>query len=176
MTSAISLYEGIIIATDLNSTFKLSGNSVLPAYPGFIVIRTLHVGLSGILSRSLKLKCVLFYNFAIRISMSCCAITESTSTSILLNSSRQAHAPVYASPENNRAIILYSTCSEQLKTTHRKPSPLARSLVDSVLPVPAGPEGDALNLIFIAPVMVSQHLSVNGVIKSREVAPMYSNP
>jgi hypothetical protein len=25
-------------------------------------------------------------------------------------------------------------------------------------------------------VMVSQHLSVNGVITSREVAPMYSNP
>jgi hypothetical protein len=30
--------------TGLNNTFKLSGNYVLPAYPGFIVINTPQLG------------------------------------------------------------------------------------------------------------------------------------
>ena len=50
----------------------------------------------------------------------------------------------------------------------------ARSLVDSVLPVPAGPAGLAPSLIWRAPVMVIQHLSVSGVMTSLVVAPMYS--
>lgn len=39
--------------TDRNSTFKLSGSYVRPAYPGFIVINTPHPGLRLML-RSLK--------------------------------------------------------------------------------------------------------------------------
>lgn len=70
-------------------------------------------------------------------------MTDSTSISILLNSSRQAQAPCYAKPLNSRPIILNSIWSEQLNTTQNIPKALARSLVDSVLPVPAGPAGAA---------------------------------
>jgi len=63
-----------------------------------------------------------------------------------------------------------------LNTIQRIAIALARSLVDSVLPVPAGPAGLAPSLMWRAPVMVIQHLSVKGVITRREVAPMYSNP
>ncbi len=94
--------------------------------------------------------------------------------SILLNSSRQVHAPYWANPVNSLPIILYSIWSEQLKTTHNIPSDFARSLVDSVFPVPAGPAGAAPNLMFKAPVIVIQHLSVRLVMTKREVAPMYS--
>jgi len=56
------------------------------------------------------------------------------------------------------------------------PIALARSLVDSVLPVPAGPAGFAPSLICKAPVIVIQQRSVKGVITKRDVAPMYSYP
>ena len=56
------------------------------------------------------------------------------------------------------------------------PRAFARSLVDSVLPVPAGPAGEADNLMCKAPVIVNQHLSVRGVITSLDVAPIYSLP
>ena len=59
---------------------------------------------------------------------------------------------------------------------HRRPMPLARSLVDSVFPVPAGPYGDAPSWFERADVMVIQQRSVRGVITSRLVAPMYSYP
>lgn len=49
-------------------------------------------------------------------------------------------------------------------------------MVDSVLPVPAGPAGDAPKWIFNAPVIVIQHLSVNGVITNLVVEPRYSYP
>jgi hypothetical protein len=42
------------------------------------------------------------------------------------------------------------------------------------LPVPAGPAGDAPKWLAIALVIVIQHLSVNGVITKRLVAPRYS--
>lgn len=50
----------------------------------------------------------------------------------------------------------------------------ARSFVDSVFPVPAGPAGLAPRLMCKAFDMVIQHLSVKGVITSLEVEPMYS--
>lgn len=96
--------------------------------------------------------------------------------SILLNSSKQDQAPYSASPENSLLIILYSICSEQLNTTQNIPIPFAKSFVLSVFPVPAGPAGDAPNLIFNAPVIVIQHLSVKGVMTSLVVAPKYSYP
>jgi hypothetical protein len=55
-----------------------------------------------------------------------------------------------------------------------RPNAFAKSLQLSVLPVPAGPAGAAPNLIANAPVIVIQHLSVNGVITKRVVAPKYS--
>jgi len=104
------------------------------------------------------------------------AITDSTSILILLNSSRQLHAPVYTNPENSFAIILYSIWSLQLMTIQKMPQALAKSLVLSVFPVPAGPAGAAPSLICMAPVIVIQHLSVNGVMTKREVGPIYSYP
>ena len=53
------------------------------------------------------------------------------------------------------------------------PSPLAKSLVDYVLPVPAGPAGAAPNLILMAPMMVIQHRSVSGVMTSLLITPRY---
>ena len=50
-------------------------------------------------------------------------------------------------------------------------SDLAKSLHDSVFPVPAGPAGLAPNFIWSAPVIVIQQRSVSGVITSLEVAP-----
>ena len=64
--------------------------------------------------------------------------------------------------------------SEQLKTIQSLPSALAKSFVDSVFPVPAGPAGEAPSLFAKAEVMVIQHRSVSGVMTRREVAPKYS--
>jgi len=63
-----------------------------------------------------------------------------------------------------------------LKTTQYFPKALERSLVLSVFPVPAGPDGAPPNFRCKAPVMVSQHLSVKGVITILVVAPRYSYP
>lgn len=82
-----------------------------------------------------------FAAFAFLMVISCWAMTDSTSISILLNSSKQHQAPDCASPEKNLPIILKSRPSEQLKTTHCIAKALARSLVVSVFPVPAGPAG-----------------------------------
>ena len=57
---------------------------------------------------------------------------------------------------------------------HNLPNAFAKSLVDSVLPVPAGPAGEAPNLFANADVIVIQHLSVKGVMTNLEVAPKYS--
>jgi hypothetical protein len=82
------------------------------------------------------------------------AITERTSIFILLNSSKHAHAPAAARPLKNLAIIRQSIESEQLKTTHCLARALAKSLVDSVLPVPAGPAGAPPKLSLSAPIKV----------------------
>jgi len=96
--------------------------------------------------------------------------------SILLNSSKQAHAPYYTSPLNNFFIVTAVIWSEQLNTMQYLPKHLARSLVDSVLPVPAGPAGAAPNWFDKADVIVIQHLSVKGVITNLLVAPKNSYP
>ena len=54
------------------------------------------------------------------------------------------------------------------------PKAFAKSFVDSVLPVPAGPEGQAPSLMFNAEVIVIQHFSVKGVITNLDVQPKYS--
>lgn len=56
---------------------------------------------------------------------------------------------------------------------HNLPKALAKSLVDSVLPVPAGPAGDAPSLLANADVMVIQHRSVSAVMTNLLVAPKY---
>ena len=56
------------------------------------------------------------------------------------------------------------------------PNPFAKSLVDYVLPVPAGPAGAAPNLMLIAPIMVIQQRSVKGVMTNLLITPKYSYP
>lgn len=100
-------------------------------------------------------------------------MTDNTYISILLNSSKHDHAPCWASPLNNLFIMLAVIWSEQLNTIQSRPRALAKSFVDSVLPVPAGPAGEAPNLLASADVIVIQQRSVSGVITNLEVAPKY---
>ena len=93
-----------------------------------------------------------------------------------LNSSRQVHDPVIANPMKSDSIILKLIWSEQLNTPQYFPNAFERSFVLSVFPVPAGPDGAAPSLSYNAPVIVSQHLSVKGVITILVVAPRYSCP
>lgn len=103
-------------------------------------------------------------------------MTDSTSISILLNSSKHVQAPCWAKPENNLLIIWAVIWSEQLNTIQTLANPLAKSLVDYVLPVPAGPAGEAPKWLAIALVIVIQQRSVSGVITNLLVAPRYSYP
>ena len=105
------------------------------------------------------------------ISSNCCAMTDSTSMPIRLNSSRQVHAPCWMMPLNSFSMMGNSIASEQLNTRQNRPKDFARSLVDSVLPVPAGPCGAAPSFILSAEVMVIQHLSVSGVWTILEQGP-----
>jgi len=82
------------------------------------------------------------------------AMTDKTSILILLNSSKQHQAPAAAKPLKKLAIILISIVGEQLKTTHCLARAFARSLVDSVLPVPAGPAGAPPRSSLSAPISV----------------------
>ena len=66
---------------------------------------------------------------------------ERIPASILLNSSKQTHNPVVASPLKNLITLVYSKLDEQFMTKHDFPSYFAKSLVVSVFPVPTGPSG-----------------------------------
>lgn len=67
------------------------------SYPGFIVMNMLHVGFS-LRSVPSKLKTSSLLMIAIWMHSTCWAITERTSRSIRLNSSKQAQAPEQAKP------------------------------------------------------------------------------
>jgi hypothetical protein len=93
-------------------------------------------------------------------------MTDSTSTSIRLNSSKHAHAPQQAKPLKNLLMVSTSIWSEQLKTMHYLANAFAKSLVVSVLPVPAGPSGAPPRCNYKATMRVLKHLSVRGVTTS----------
>ena len=78
-------------------TFKFSGNSVLPAYPGFIVIKAPTDGTS-LISVPIKSKVSFLARIADKIVENCVATTDKTSIGIRLNSSKQPHAPVWHRP------------------------------------------------------------------------------
>lgn len=61
-------------------------------YPGFIVINTEQVGFN-VNSVPSNMNFSFFAFIAICIVCTCCAMTDNTSSSILLNSSKHAHAP-----------------------------------------------------------------------------------
>lgn len=81
-------------------------------------------------------------------------MTLRTSILIRLNSSKHAQAPAEASPLKNLPTIIKSIESEQLNTTHYLAKALAKSFVDSVLPVPAGPAGAPPKFNLSAPIRV----------------------
>jgi hypothetical protein len=81
-------------------------------------------------------------------------MTERTSSSILLNSSKHAQAPQQASPLKNFAIASTLSYSEQLNTMHCLAAAFAKSFVVSVFPVPAGPSGAPPKLSYRAPINV----------------------
>lgn len=101
------------------------------------------------LSVKLTLCCWAFWMVVI-----CWATTDKTSTSIRLNSSKQAQAPELARPLRNLPMAMKSSWSEQLNTTVWIAKALPRSLVVSVFPVPAGPAGAPPNFKWSAPVRV----------------------
>ena len=92
VTSAIIVKSGAIIATGLISAFKLSGNSVRPAYPGFIVMKIPQFGLHEMYCPMNMNPGTLALN-AFKIDNTCIATTDITSIFIRLNSSKQPHDP-----------------------------------------------------------------------------------
>ncbi len=105
MTSAIMVRSGAIIATGRIRAFKLSGNSVRPAYPGFIVINIPQLGLHGICV-PINEKLGNLADNALRIDNICMATTDMTSILILLNSSKQPQDPDCTRPLNIRPTDL----------------------------------------------------------------------
>jgi len=118
-----------------------------------MVMKTQKVGFI-LISDSSKMISGSLFALALKRMRSYYAITESTSMLILLNSSKHAQAPALARPLKNLATIMWSIPSEQLNTTHYLARALARSFVDSVLPVPAGPAGAPPKFRFKAPIRV----------------------
>ena len=68
-------------------------------------------------------------------------MTDKTSVSIRLNSSKQHQQPEEANPLKNLLIPWILIPSVQLNTLHMTPTHLDKSFTDSVFPVPAGPSG-----------------------------------
>lgn len=87
------LIEKEMIDSHLKSAFRFSGSSVRPAYPGFIVINIPTVGTS-VISSPIKSNLNFLFLIASSTDFTCTATTDSTSTDIRLNSSKQPHAPV----------------------------------------------------------------------------------
>ena len=108
MISQISRRSGTTIAHGRNNAFKFSGNSALPAYPGFMVMKIPTVGVNGI-SSPIKSKIFLSSLIASWILFTWTAITERTSTVIRLNSSKHPQAPVCASPWKYHNVFFHLT-------------------------------------------------------------------
>ena len=71
----------------------------------------------------------------------CCDTADRMRSSSRLNSSKQPHAPTWHSPRKMRPMAWKSKDSSQLNTRQKRPSSDASIFTDSVLPVPAGPNG-----------------------------------
>lgn len=167
--------SGNIIDTHLNNTFKFSGSSYLPAYPGFIVTKKAHCLKWSIGSGSPGKLNLDWPNLLAKIIASICiATTDNTYNVIRLNSSKSPHHPDILIPLNNLAISLNLCWSEQFVTTTYCPNVLPRSFTVSVFPVPAGPAGAPPYQNESAYAHVMYHLSVKGVIQSLYFAPKYS--
>ena len=80
------------MATGLMRAFKLSGSSVRPAYPGFMVIKIPQLGLQ-LMFTPMNENDGTFALRAFNIERICIATTEMTSILIRLNSSKQPQEP-----------------------------------------------------------------------------------
>jgi hypothetical protein len=97
--------SGTTIVTGLNNAFKLSGNYVRPAYPGFIVTKIPTVAL--IFNYFFNNYKVFFYWIkALWIVFTCTETTDSTYGVIRLNSSKHPQNPVCTNPEKIIPIAL----------------------------------------------------------------------
>lgn len=83
LISAIMLLSGTIIEIGLNMDFRLSGSSVRPAYPGFIVMKMPHV-CTNFISYPSNTNLTTFCERAVSMDSICCATTDNTSMFILL--------------------------------------------------------------------------------------------
>ena len=132
--------SGCIIVTPLNNAFKFSGNSCLPAYPGFIVIMYAHdfTSMASIGSFwNINIFASVF--LAVVIVSTWSATTDNVAKTILLNSSNQPQSPLWQRPLKIFAMSLYLCSPDQFVTTTSKVLP--KSLTVSVFPVPVGPAG-----------------------------------
>lgn len=97
--------SGTTIVTGLNRALRLSGSSVLPAYPGFIVTNIPTVVL--IVSYFFNSYRVFFYwTKAFWMVLTWTETTDKTYGVILLNSSKQPQKPVCTKPEKIIPIAL----------------------------------------------------------------------
>lgn len=95
--SQISSRSGTTTVIGLNSVLRPSGNSALPKYPGFIVIKAPHVGSNEISSPSIT-NLFAFLFIASVILLNYTEHTERVSGNNLLNSSKQPQQPELANP------------------------------------------------------------------------------
>lgn len=163
------------MAICLNNCFRFSGRLDLPAYPGFMVTKLPTWGLSLTYFPINSILFCLSLN-PVWITKICWEQADNILYSNLLNSSKHPQAPTWHKPIKIRPIAWKSKVSSQLKTNTNRPSWAPKALTDSVLPVPAGPNGAPPILKCNACVNVKKHLSVKGVCTSFYPTPKYSNP
>ena len=105
MISQICSRSGTIMVTGRKSALRLSGSSVRPAYPGFMVMK-MPVRLSQAISLPSNWNLVRSFFRASWICLIWDDTTESTSASMRLNSSKQPQAPHCTRPAKMEPMAL----------------------------------------------------------------------
>ena len=96
--SHINSKSGTTTVIGLNNAFNPSGNSALPKYPGFIVIKTPQVGSNEISLPPGNINDFLAYLIASVTALNWTEHTDNTSGNNLLNSSKHPQHPELANP------------------------------------------------------------------------------
>lgn len=94
---------------------KLSGNKILT-----MVRKIPNSGFMRMTSPSLKTKVSFFSFLQVNTILICCAATESTGSSIRLNSSKQPHDPDCAKPKTSKSILFTQKEEVSLNRYHKK--------------------------------------------------------
>lgn len=116
--SAINSLSGTLIATGLNSYFKLSGNLLRPPYPFPAGLRVTKIAEFLLTSTVYPISYIVYSDSLIAHWMIWIyyEIAESCSSSNLLNSSKHPQAPHFTNPMKILPILLKSKPSSQLNT------------------------------------------------------------